>query len=57
MVDKDYVFEQNDFELVQEDVVIKDKKLETKPTTFFRDALRRFRKNRASVLRSLFLEC
>ena len=55
MVDKDYKFEQNDFELIQENVEIKDKKLETKPTTFFKDALRRFAKNRASVAAAFIL--
>ena len=55
MVDKDYKFEQNDFELIQENVEIKDKKLETKPTTFFKDALRRFAKNRASVVAAFIL--
>ncbi|MBR4816561.1 MAG: hypothetical protein IKZ73_04750, partial [Lachnospiraceae bacterium] len=45
----------DDFELVQTDKVIKDKKLETKPTTFFRDALKRFRKNKSSVVAAVIL--
>ena len=46
---KNIVFQENDFELVQSETKIKDKKLETKPTTFFKDAFRRFCKNKASV--------
>ena len=55
MVDKDYTFDEKDFELVQENVVIKDKKLDTKPTTFFKDAIRRFAKNKASVMAAFIL--
>lgn len=42
-------FKEDDFVLIQKDKRVTDTKLETKPTTFFRDALRRFRKNKASV--------
>ena len=47
--DKSVQFRDDDFRLIQEDIRIMDTKLETKPTTFFRDALRRFRKNKSSV--------
>lgn len=43
-------FRDDDFVLVQKDKRVTDKKLDTKPTTFFKDALRRFRKNKASVV-------
>ena len=47
--EKSVQFRDDDFRLIQEDIRIMDTKLETKPTTFFRDALRRFRKNKSSV--------
>ena len=37
--------EASDFTLVQQDAKIHDKKFDTKPTTFFKDSLKRFRKN------------
>lgn len=40
----------NDFKFVQMDEKIHDIKFETKPTTFFKDAFRRFRKNKSSVV-------
>ncbi len=52
---KDVVFREDDFVLIQQDKKVKDKKLDTKPTTFFKDALRRFRKNHASVAGSIIL--
>lgn len=39
-----------DFVYVQEDKRIHDKKFQTKPTTFFKDAMKRFVKNRSSVV-------
>lgn len=48
-------FRDDDFVLVQKDKKVTDKKLDTKPTTFFKDALRRFRKNKASVVGSIIL--
>ena len=47
--EKSYQFRDDDFQLIQEDIRITDTKLETKPTTFFRDALRRFCRNKSSV--------
>ena len=42
--------ENQDFVFVQEKSTIVDIKLKTKPTTFFKDAIRRFVKNKASVI-------
>jgi oligopeptide transport system permease protein len=41
---------EKDFVFVQEKKDIHDVKLQTKPTTFFKDAMRRFVKNKASVV-------
>lgn len=48
-------FNSDDFVLVQENARIFDKKLETKPTTFFKDAIRRFVKNKSSVAAAVIL--
>ena len=48
-------FRPDDFQLVQQNVRITDKKLETKPTTFLKDAFRRFCKNKSSVAASVIL--
>ena len=53
--EKTRVFKDDDFVLIQKDKRVTDTKLETKPTTFFKDALRRFRKNKASVAGSYIL--
>ena len=39
-----------DFTFVQQDASIHDVKFETKPTTFLKDALRRFAKNKSSLV-------
>ncbi len=44
-----------DFELVATDTTIHEQKFQTKPTTFFRDCLRRFRKNKSSVVATCIL--
>lgn len=44
-----------DFGFVQQDKSIHDVKFTTKPTTFFRDAMRRFAKNRSSVAGGIIL--
>jgi oligopeptide transport system permease protein len=44
-----------DFEFVQMDKSIHDVKFQTKPTTFLGDAMRRFAKNRSSVVASVIL--
>jgi len=43
------------FELKNKDESIHDLKLKTKPTTFFKDALKRFRKNKSSVTGAIIL--
>ncbi|MCR5332099.1 MAG: ABC transporter permease [Lachnospiraceae bacterium] len=48
-------FKDDDFVMVQKDTRIKDKKLETKPTTFFKDAMKRFAKNKSSVVGGIIL--
>jgi len=55
--DKNLDFQVNpsDFEFVQRDTKISDKKLETKPTTFIKDAFRRFCKNKSSVVGAIIL--
>ena len=45
----------SDFKLVQKDKKIHDKKFESKPTTFFKDCLKRFGKNKSSVVATVIL--
>lgn len=52
---KNNEFLPDDFVLVNTNNVIKDKKFDTKPTTFFKDAFRRFRKNKSSVVGAIIL--
>lgn len=47
---KDLQLPAGSFELVQKDERISDKAFETKPVTYFQDAMKRFRKNGASVI-------
>lgn len=47
--------EENDFALVQEHVEIHDQKMQSKPTTFFKDAMKRFAKNKSSVVAACML--
>ena len=44
-----------DFDFVQKDEKIHDTKFETKPTTFAKDALKRFAKNKSSVVASFII--
>ncbi len=46
---------EQDFEFVQLDKSIHDNKFETKPTTYFRDALKRFCKSKSSVVAASIL--
>lgn len=48
-------FKNDDFILVQENSKIFDKKFETKPTTFLKDAFKRFVKNKSSVVAAIIL--
>ena len=52
---KDESISQDDFKLVQADEKIHDQKFETKPTTFFKDCLKRFAKNKSSVVAAVIL--
>ncbi|MDE7384434.1 MAG: hypothetical protein K2M84_01605, partial [Anaeroplasmataceae bacterium] len=51
----DFVLTSDDFTLVQSDVNIHDTKLETKPTTFVKDAFRRFCKNKSSIVGAIII--
>ena len=48
-------FKTSDFELVQQDKKITDRKLDTKRTSFAADAFKRFCKNRSSVVGAIFI--
>ncbi len=52
---RERAFREDDFVLIQQNKRVTDKKLDTKPTTFFKDAMKRFRKNKASVAGSIIL--
>lgn len=51
----DFEITKDDFAFVQQDTKISDKKLETKPTTFAKDAFKRFCKNKSSVVGAIIL--
>ena len=55
MADRQTEFKTGDFELVQQDQVIMDQKLDSRPTTFLRDAFKRFCKNKSSVVGAVIL--
>lgn len=50
-----YHFAEDDFKLVQNEKKIYDTKFETKPTTYLKDALKRFKKNKSSVAGAFIL--
>lgn len=52
---KDEEIKQEDFVLQQADTEIHEQKFQTKPTTFFKDSLKRFRKNKSSVVAAYIL--
>ena len=54
-VEHTITFDNGDFKLTQADQKIYDTKLKSKPTTFFKDAIRRFRKNKSSVAGAIIL--
>ena len=54
-MDKNYVFKPDDFQLTQADKKIYDQKFDTKATTFARDAVRRFAKNKSSVVAAFLI--
>ena len=45
----------DDFKLVQADKRIEEQKFQTKPTTFFKDSMKRFAKNKSSVVATFIL--
>jgi len=51
----EFEISQSDFELTQVDKKIHDKKFETKATTFGKDALKRFCKNKSSVVAAIII--
>lgn len=51
----EFEVEKEDFKLVQNDKKIYDKKFESKPTTFLKDALKRFSKNKSSVVAAIII--
>ena len=55
MADEKNTFRPDDFQLVQTDIRITDRQLDSKPTTFFKDAFRRFCKNKSSVVGAVIL--
>ena len=52
---RDPEISQDDFKLVTTDETIHEQKFQTKPTTFFKDCVRRFRKNKSSVVAAVIL--
>ena len=52
---QDYKISSEKFVFCATDERIHDKKLETKPVTYFRDALNRFAKNKASILAAIII--
>lgn len=48
-------FKEGDFDLKQENISFSDTKLKSKPTTFFKDAMKRFAKNKSSVAGGIIL--
>ena len=55
MADRNTTFLPGDFDLVQRDQKIMDQKLDSKPTTFLKDAFKRFCKNKSSVVGAIIL--
>lgn len=51
----EFTLTEDAFTLVQSDVSIHDKKFETKPTTFVKDAFRRFCKNKSSIVGAIII--
>ncbi len=52
---QDSSIKQSDFELIDSNSMVHEQKFETKPTTFFKDCVRRFRKNKSSVVAAIIL--
>lgn len=54
-IEREIEISDDDFKFVQKDSSIHDLKFDTKPTTFFKDAMRRFVKNKSSVVGGIIL--
>ena len=52
---KNYGLASDSFEMVKREKTIHDKKFETKPTTFAKDAFKRFAKNKSSVVGAIII--
>ncbi len=50
-----FKFEEDDFKLTQSNIKIKDNALDTPPTTYLKDAFKRFCKNRSSVVAAVII--
>ena len=55
IVEEDEVITEDDFKLTQVDETVHEQKFQTKPTTFLKDSLKRFRKNKSSVVAAYIL--
>ena len=55
VVDNDTAISDDDFVLTQVDETVHEQKFQTKPTTFLKDSLKRFRKNKSSVVAAYIL--
>ncbi|MBO4703298.1 MAG: ABC transporter permease [Bacilli bacterium] len=55
VVDNDVEITADDFTLTQVDETVHEQKFQTKPTTFLKDSLKRFRKNKSSVVATYIL--
>ena len=51
----EFIIQEEDFQLVQHNQVIYDEKFKTKPTTYLKDAFRRFCKNKSSVVAAIII--
>ena len=54
-IELDTSISKDDFKLVQADKKIEEQKFQTKPTTFLKDSIKRFSKNKSSVVASFIL--
>ena len=54
-VEEEVVITDDDFQLTQVDSTVHEQKFQTKPTTFLKDSIKRFRKNKSSVVATYIL--
>lgn len=53
--ENEVILTEDDFKFVQKDKKIKDKSFDTKPTTFFKDAMSRFAKSKSAVVAAIII--